>query len=373
MVPPFFISMKKLFYMTFFALAVCSCGGGDDNDTPYNGGGNNNGNKGADVAITGTVTNITDNSAQITGTVNLGSITINYSSIEYGVQLSTEANFKITSTIGSIVITAPATALENGVFTKTVKDLYSNTKYYYRTYVKVQNLEYYGQTLTFTTEKSTDSQETDSHEYVDLGFPSGILWATCNVGATVPGDPGLYYAWGETKGYTSDINDGHLFDISNYKWCNGNYKTITKYCTDSSFGTVDNKKVLDLEDDAAYVNWGGKWRMPTDTEINELIEYTTITSTTQDGIDGYRLTSWKNGKSIFFPCGGFRENNTIQYRSGQNIYPRVYLWSSNLYLSNQSCASVVIINYTGTYKETHFNCSNWLREDGIPVRPVRSK
>ena len=77
MVPPFFISMKKLFYMTFFALAVCSCGGGDDNDTPYNGGGNNNGNKGADVAITGTVTNITDNSAQITGTVNLGSITIN--------------------------------------------------------------------------------------------------------------------------------------------------------------------------------------------------------------------------------------------------------------------------------------------------------
>ena len=118
--------MKKLFYMTFFALAVCSCGGGDDNDTPYNGGGNNNGNKGADVAITGTVTNITDNSAQITGTVNLGSITINYSSIEYGVQLSTEANFKITSTIGSIVITAPATALENGVFTKTVKDLYSN-------------------------------------------------------------------------------------------------------------------------------------------------------------------------------------------------------------------------------------------------------
>ena len=326
--------MKKLFYMTFFALAVCSCGGGDDNDTPYNGGGNNNGNKGADVAITGTVTNITDNSAQITGTVNLGSITINYSSIEYGAQVSTEASFKITSTIGSTVITAPATALENGVFTRTVKNLVSNTKYYYRTYVKVQNLEYYGQTLTFTTEKSTDSQETDSHEYVDLGLPSGVLWATCNVGATVPGDPGLYFAWGETTGYTSDINDGHLFDIGSYKWCNGNYKTITKYCTDSSFGTVDNKKVLDLEDDA---------------------------------------TSWRNGKSIFFPCGGFRENNTLQYCSGQNIYPRVYLWSSNLYVSDPACASVVIINYNGYYGETHFNSSHWIREDGIPVRPVRSE
>lgn len=359
--------MKKL-YTFFLILAVCACGGGDDNDAPYNSGENNNGGGNTEVAITGKVTNITDNSAEISGTVYLGQININYSSIEYGAQVSTEASFKITSTIGSTVITAPATALENGVFTRTVNNLVSNTKYYYRTYVKVQNLEYYGQTLTFTTEKNIDS-----HEYVDLGFPSGILWATSNVGATAPGDPGLYFAWGETKGYTSDINDGHLFDISNYKWCNGNYKTITKYCTDSSFGTVDNKKVLDLEDDAAYVNWGGKWRMPTDTEINELIEYTTITSTTQDGIDGYRLTSWKNGKSIFFPCGGFRENNTIQYRSGQNIYPRVYLWSSNLYLSNQSCASVVIINYTGTYKETHFNCSNWLREDGIPVRPVRSK
>ena len=361
--------MKKLY--TFLTLAVCACGGGDDDEAPYNSGGNNNGGGNTEVAITGTVTNITDNSAEISGTVYLGRITINYSSIEYGAQVSTEANFKITSTIGSTVITAPATALENGVFTKTVKDLVNNTKYYYRTYVKVQNLEYYGQTLTFTTEKSNES--TDSHEYVDLGLPSGILWATCNVGSTVPGDPGLYFAWGETKGYTSDISDGHLFNISNYKWCNGNYKTITKYCTDSSFGTVDNKKVLDLEDDAAYVNWGGKWRMPTDTEINELIEYTTIKSTTQDGIDGYKLTSWKNGKSIFFPCGGFRENNTIQYRSGQNTYPRVYLWSSNLYLSDQSCASVAIINYTGTYKETHFNCSNWLREDGIPVRPVRPK
>ena len=361
--------------MSFLALAVCSCGGGDDDDdATYNGGGNNNGggNANAEVAITGTVTNITDNSAEISGTVYLGSITINYSSIEYGAQVSTEASFMTTSTIGSTVITAPATALGNGVFTKTVKGLVSNTKYYYRTYVKVQNLEYYGQTLTFTTEKSTDPQDTDSHEYVDLGLPSGVLWATCNVGATVPGNPGLYFAWGETKGYTSDISDGHLFDISNYKWCNG-WRNITKYCTDSSFGTVDNKRVLDLEDDAAYANWGGTWRMPTDAEINELIQHTSIKHSVQDGIDGYTVTSWRNGKSIFFPCGGFRENNTLQYCSGQNIYPRVYLWSSTLYVSSPDCASVVIINYNGYYDETHFSSTNWQREDGIPVRPVRSK
>ena len=80
-----------------------------------------------------------------------------------------------------------ATALENGVVTRTVKNLVSNTKYYYRTYVKVQDLEYYGQTLTFTTQKSTECAGDDSHEYLDLGLPSGVLWATCNVGATVQG------------------------------------------------------------------------------------------------------------------------------------------------------------------------------------------
>ena len=88
------------------------------------------------------------------------------------------------------------------------------------------------------------------HEYVDLGFPSGLKWATCNVGANNPWEYGGYYAWGETEEKSN-------YDWSTYKWCNGSKDTMTKYCTDSSYGTVDNKTVLEPEDDVAHVKWGG--------------------------------------------------------------------------------------------------------------------
>ncbi|MDD6782411.1 MAG: hypothetical protein PUD89_05750, partial [Bacteroidales bacterium] len=103
----------------------------------------------------------------------------------------------------------------------------------------------------------------NGHEYVDLGLPSGLKWATCNVGATAPEAYGDYYAWGETTTKST-------YEWSTYKWCDGSYDTQTKYCTSSSYGTVDNKTVLDLADDAARANWGGAWRMPTDEEWTEL-------------------------------------------------------------------------------------------------------
>ncbi|MCQ2319676.1 MAG: hypothetical protein MJZ90_12290 [Bacteroidales bacterium] len=105
---------------------------------------------------------------------------------------------------------------------------------------------------------------TAAHEYVDLGLPSGLLWATCNVGADSPEDYGDYFAWGETE-TKSD------YDWDTYKWCNGSYNTLTKYNTKSSYGTVDNKTTLELSDDAARANWGGSWRMPTEAEFQELI------------------------------------------------------------------------------------------------------
>ena len=92
------------------------------------------------------------------------------------------------------------------------------------------------------------------YEAVDLGL--SVKWASCNVGATTPEDCGDYYAWGE-------IEEKENYDWSTYKWCNGSYDTQTKYCTNSSYGTVDNKTTLDLEDDVAHVKWGGSWRMPT--------------------------------------------------------------------------------------------------------------
>ncbi|MBR6016482.1 MAG: hypothetical protein IK067_05060, partial [Prevotella sp.] len=99
----------------------------------------------------------------------------------------------------------------------------------------------------------------NGHEYVDLGLPSGTLWATCNVGAETPEDYGLYFAWGETVGYTGDTSDGRLFDWANYKWCDGSNTTLTKYCNNSEKGKdgfTDDKTVLDPEDDAATANWG---------------------------------------------------------------------------------------------------------------------
>ena len=90
----------------------------------------------------------------------------------------------------------------------------------------------------------------DTHEYVDLGLPSGTLWATCNVGATAPEEYGDYFAWGETTGYNSGKT---TFNWSTYKYCNGDYDKLTKYCNKSSSGTVDNKTTLDPEDDVAHV------------------------------------------------------------------------------------------------------------------------
>ncbi len=110
--------------------------------------------------------------------------------------------------------------------------------------------------------------EYNGHDYVDLGLPSGLIWATCNVGAAKPEDYGDYFAWGETE-----PKDDYWW--STYKWCNGDWDKLTKYCTDSyywdssSSSSMDNKTVLDPEDDAAHVNWGGSWRMPTDEEWTE--------------------------------------------------------------------------------------------------------
>ena len=97
----------------------------------------------------------------------------------------------------------------------------------------------------------------NGHEYVDLGLPSGTLWATCNVGADTPESYGDYFAWGETEPKTT-------YDWSTYKYCVGEYDRLTKYCSDTTYGYngfTDNLYVLQLSDDAASVNWGEGWRM----------------------------------------------------------------------------------------------------------------
>ena len=157
------------------------------------------------------------------------------------------------------------------------------------------------------------------HEYVDLGL--SVKWATCNVGATKPEEYGYYFAWGETTPKST-------YNWSTYKYCNGDLYSMTKYCEDSYFGTVDNKTTLELSDDAARVNWGGSWRMPTRAEYKELLDTSNCswTWTTQNGVNGRKVTSKKNGNSIFLPAAGYRSYDDLYDAGGYGYY-----WSSSLY------------------------------------------
>lgn len=146
---------------------------------------------------------------------------------------------------------------------------------------------------------------------IDLGL--SVKWGSHNVGAAKPEAYGNYYAWGETE-----IKD--TYDWNTYKWCNGSYSTLTKYNTNSNCGSVDNKVVLELEDDAAHALYGGTWRMPSEKEFAELVEYCTCEWTTQSGVDGYKFTSKINGHSIFLPAAG----------NFGNIGNYGFYWSSSL-------------------------------------------
>ena len=155
------------------------------------------------------------------------------------------------------------------------------------------------------------------HEAVDLGL--SVKWATCNLGARTPYESGRYYAWGEAK-------TKEFFDRSTYKY--GDYSAagdkMTKYCTDSIYGVVDNQIVLCDSDDAAVVAWGDGWRMPTYDEISELKERCTFEIMSVSGTNGVVVTG-PNKKKLFFPFAGDVEG---QIPSGEGTY--AILWSSSL-------------------------------------------
>lgn len=183
---------------------------------------------------------------------------------------------------------------------------------------------------SYTKEEIDEMFILSKYEFVDLGLPSGLKWATCNIGATKPEDFGLYFAWGETQGYTAeDIEKGvKQFNWKDYKWCNGSSNTLTKYNNDNSYGTVDNLTTLELSDDAAYVS-DKTCRMPTKADFEELTANTTSTWETLNGVNGRRFTSKTNGNSIFVPAAGFCGSGSAY---GVGSYGG--LWSSSLGESN---------------------------------------
>ena len=199
----------------------------------------------------------------------------------------------------------------------------------------------------------------NGHAYVDLGLPSGILWATCNLGADTPEDFGDYYAWGEPA-------PKELYDWKSYKYgrfIHERYE-LNKYCTDSVFGLngfVDDLTLLELDDDLARACWGGGWRMPTIEEWDEMFQNTSSVWTTQNGVNGWLFTA-SNGNSLFLPAAG-------------------YYWNGDLNAADLGVYWSVTLNEEYPYRAWgfHFNsfqchlCGSSDRNRGQTVRAVCSK
>lgn len=195
---------------------------------------------------------------------------------------------------------------------------------------------------------------------VDLGLSSGIKWASCNVGAWKPEDYGNYYAWGE-------VLPKEDYSWATYKYANSDRNKLTKYCNNASFGNdgfTDNKTTLEPEDDAAHMNWGGAWRMPTDAEWTEVRENCIWTWTTQNGVNGYQVISKTNGNSIFLPATGRRYNADLE-----NAGLRGYYWSSSL-AEHDSLQETTHRAGNVNFGSDDVKQYNNIRCTGMSVRPV---
>ena len=188
-------------------------------------------------------------------------------------------------------------------------------------------------------------------DFVDLGLPSGTLWATRNVGASSPEESGSHFAWGETQ-------PKEFYELSTYKWCNGNADSFTKYCTMSDCGTVDNLTELEAEDDAATVNWGTSWCMPSQDQITELKENCTHVWTSLHGVNGQLFTG-PNGNSLFLPAAGIRIENLMG-----NVGNGGYYWTREL--NARSTLRSYVLYFGSDFVRTDV----WNRQYGLSVRPV---
>ena len=197
----------------------------------------------------------------------------------------------------------------------------------------------------------------EGHEWVDLGLPSGTLWATCNIGANKPEDYGDYFAWGETE--TKDT-----YNWETYKHANGNWNKLTKYCNDSDYGYncfTDNLTTLQASDDPATANWGNGWYTPTMEQWKELCFYTSNLWTEQNGVRGVIFTS-KNGKTLFLPAAGIRWDSELFDGGSDGGY-----WSRLLYTDYPDGALSLGFSSDGC------GMCDSNRYGGFSVRPVREK
>ena len=197
---------------------------------------------------------------------------------------------------------------------------------------------------------------TDKVEYVDLGLPSGNLWAKCNLGASAPEAYGDYYAWGE-------VEPKQVYTYPNHKW----YKEGAPSLGFTKYNNEDGKLTLEDEDDAVIQNLGNGWRTPTLADFRELTnqKYTTIKKTTLNGVAGYQITSKKNGKSIFIPFAGFRNDKpqTREISSSESVA---------ICMTNQRRIDYQVFNcWTFAFEQDRIRRYGKRRYDGMSIRPVK--
>ena len=302
--------MKKY----LFALAALSLLFACTPENNNNGGGSQNNPE--EPTITGDALDVTDYSATLTGYANLP---FELGDAEVGIMYDKVKSFEAAKKV-------VATGLEgNNKFTVTATGLEPSTTYYFKSYVQNGMAVKYGAVKSFTTKESTIPAGA-----VDLGIVMTrtdgttykLYWAKSNLSdkglCATPEDYGDYYAWGETEPKES-------YSWLTYKFGISSSGPFSKYNTKSSYGTVDNKTVLEPEDDVASVKLGGKWRMPTDAEWTELRTKCTWTWVSNgSGVRG-RLVKGTNGNCIFLPAAGSRSGTGLS-----NAGFLGYYWSSSL-------------------------------------------
>ena len=184
---------------------------------------------------------------------------------------------------------------------------------------------------------------TSTFGYIDLGLPSGLLWAKCNLGATTPEEYGNYYAWGETS------------DKRTYNWESYTYYNDSLFV---KYNGSDGFEVLEATDDAATARLGANWRMPTKADFEELLNNCTATATTQNEVSGYKFTG-RNGNSIFLPMAGGRDGDGLMSSGESGFY-----WLSSLYSEDTEYAWGFVIDAESSYVTSYY------RMYGQTIRPV---
>lgn len=316
------------------------------------------------VPKTGEVDELGAISVIVSGTADLGDDPKAYNSPQFvvGVEYSLQNTFEEGKSMR-----IQATEFDNKSFNVKLAALMPNTTYYYRTFITKSSGstdEYFGQTASFRT-----SQMTAQDSCVDLGLPTKTLWATMNVGANTPIEYGTLFAWGETS------QKQGAYDWTTYRWSDGyndvlKLPILTKYCTNSNYGNVDGKYILDQEDDAAAVNWGAGWKMPSKKQFSELINNCRWVWTSMYNGNGWIVTSKINGNAIFLPAAGeIGKDPTILSRN-EASYSGFY-WSQEIDQNGDTGYSGSA--YILTFDKRDVLVSEEFRCYALSVRAVRSE